>query len=371
MIKVFEPEITLSDYFSVFKALFSKNISGSSYVVEEFEVKLAKKFQRKYAVATTNGSSALDVAFKLLNLKKNDEVILPSFTIISCLSAIVRSGAKPVFCDVDKNSWNMTLNNLQSKFTTNTKAVLIVHTYGLAAEVSKIAKFCREKNIYLIEDAAEAHGQLVDGKFCGSFGDISTFSFYANKHITTGEGGAILTNNEIFYKNARKIINLDFNNNQRFKHEKLYWNYRIGGLQAALGISQISKIDTVIKNKITQGNYYSHLLKKFEALVATQPTIWNGIENHYWVYGVLLKKDNIRNQVIEELKKKDIETRPFFWPLHLQEALPNEFRKDKIKLEVSEDLGRNGLYLPMGNHVTKRMQNKIIKELIFTVEKFI
>ncbi len=364
MIRVFEPKLFLRDYFSVLNTLYKNNISGSSPIVSEFERKLSYRFDKNEAIALSNGSVALDIAFEILNLEEDDEVILPAFTIISCLAAIVRSGAKPVFCDVDPVSWNMRLEDISSKITTKTKAVLMVHTYGLGAEAQEIRDFCSDKNLYLIEDAAEAHGQIINNKKCGSFGDISTFSFYANKHITTGEGGAILSDNPEFIKKGRQLINLDFNNNERFKHNNLYWNQRISGLQAALGISQIEGLENVIKKKIKQGEIYRKLLKEYEEILSTQPAIYQGIQNHYWVFGILLKNDGVRDKLIKELYSEGIETRPFFWPLHLQNALPKRFVQKDLKLEVSENLGRNGLYIPIGDHISVSDQERIIKVLL-------
>ena len=179
-------------------------------IQEQFEKKFAKTVSRKFAISVVNGTAALQLAFESLNLKKGDEVILPSFTIISCLSAIIRSGAKPIFCDVDPQSWNMTLQNVKDSFSTKTKAVLVVHTYGLVADIKRISDFCKDNSLFLIEDAAEAHGQKIDKQFSGSFGDISTFSFYANKHITTGEGGMILTNDKNLYEKCNSLKNLSF-----------------------------------------------------------------------------------------------------------------------------------------------------------------
>ena len=368
MIPVFKPKLTLVDKFSVLNALLKNNISGTSPVVSDFEKQYSLKFNRKFGVAVSNGSVALDVAFKLLNLDKDDEVIVPSFTIISCLSAIIRSGGKPVFCDVNEESWNMSLEDVKSSFSEKTKAVLVVHTYGLAAEIIKIQEFCKEKNIYLIEDAAEAHGQKVNNKPCGSFGDISVFSFYANKHITTGEGGMVLTDSEEFYDNAQKIRNLDFNNVKRFSHDNLYWNYRLSGLQASLGISQLKNMNRTIDLKIKQGNYYTELFSESKDLVQLPLKEHMGVINHYWVYGVLIKKENMRDFLMEELRNKGIETRPFFWPLHLQPALPDEYKTIK-KLTVSENLGLNGLYIPMGSHITKKLQEKITTTILRILEE--
>ena len=370
MIRVFEPHITLKDKFSVIKTLFKNNISGTSPVVSEFEELSSKKFNRKYAVAVSNGSVALDVAFQSLKLDKEDEVILPSHTIISCLSAVIRANAKPVFCDVDINTWNMTLEDVKKSVTEKTKAVLMVHTFGLPSEATAIEKYCIDNGIFLIEDSAEAHGQVEGGKVCGSFGDISTFSFYANKHITTGEGGLVLTDSEEIYNSIKQMRNLDFTNTNRFKHQNLYWNYRISGLQAALGISQISNLEKVIAKKRNQGLNYQRLLSEYNGHI-TLPldTIENKLENHYWVFGVLLKDEGIRDKLINNLHEDGIETRPFFWPLHLQPALKNKMNDKVISLPNSEKLGNDGLYLPLGGHINYSVQKKIVEKLITNIDK--
>jgi perosamine synthetase len=368
-IPVFKPSITNKNRLDVLKALYFSEISGTSNIVKEFEESIAKKFDREYAVSVSNGSVALDLAFQFKEFKEQDEIILPSFTIISCLSSILRTNAKPIFCDVDKDTWCMTLDEVKKNVTEKTKAILVVHTYGLTAEIKKIEKFCEEKNILLIEDSAEAHGILIDNKACGSFGLMSTMSFYANKHITAGEGGAVLTDDKKVYDKLLQMRNLDFTSKKRFQHDNFYWNYRMGGLQAALGKSQINDINKTIKYKISQGNYYQELLKDQEDFLQLPLKEANGVPNNYWVFGILLKKENIREKVTEELDKKGIETRPFFWPLHLQNALLRG-KKSNNRLIVSENLGKNGFYIPMGKHVSKKTQKFITTNLISFVNKY-
>jgi len=359
-IPVFEPKITLKDKLTILKYLNKNFISGTSPVIKEFEELLAVKFNVRKALTVSNGSVALDLAFQLLNLKDKDEVVMPSFTIISCLSAVIRSGAKPVFCDVDKDSWNMTLKNVQKVVTDKTKAILMVHTYGLTAEALEIEKFCKDQNILLIEDTAEAHGQIYKGKPCGSFGEIATLSFYANKHLTTGEGGALLFKDDNYYEKALSMRNLDFDSERRFKHDFLYWNYRLSGIQASLGVSQIKTIEKTVSNKIKQGKYYNELLKNNKFL---QLPLENnlGCENNYWVYGLICKEKS-RDDLYNHLLKFGIETRRFFWPLHLQNALPKIYRTD-TPLPISEELGRSGLYIPLGNHINKNTQEFISEKI--------
>jgi len=369
MIRVFQPWIFKEDYLSVINALLKKQISGTSSYVGKFENKFKDKFNKEYAVAVSNGSVALDLALESLNLNDDDEVILPSFTIVSCLSAVIRAGGKPIFCDVDINNWNTTLENVKKVFTKKTKAVLVVHTYGLPSEIQEIRDFCDDNNLVLIEDTAEAHGLKYNNKYCGTFGDISTFSFYANKHITSGEGGMVVTDNLKIYKRLVQMRNLDFDNSRRFVHENMFWNYRMGGLQAALGYSQISNLDRVIKHKQRQGDTYLELLNNHTNIFQLPKTKFKDTYNHFWVFGIVLKSPKIRDALIEKLYENGIETRPFFWPLHLQPFYLNNSSKNKVDLTNSEYIGNNGLYLPLGSHLNMKKQKYITNVLIEETKK--
>jgi len=368
LINVFDPYLSFRDKFSVMKALSKKSISGSTSLINDFESEFSKFCNRKYGIAVSNGSVALDLTFASLNLQDGDEVIIPSHTIISCLASVIRGNGTPIFCDVNEVSWNMTLEDVKKVVSPKTKVVLMVHTFGLPADADEIELYCKENNITLIEDAAEAHGQVGGEKICGSYGLMSTFSFYANKHLTTGEGGMILTDSEEIYEKAKQYRNLDFSN-KRFQHENLFWNYRLGGLQAALGMSQLKNINRVISSKKKQALYYDNLLSHHKEILQIPSKSYNEIQNHYWVYGVLLKVNNIRDSVMEKMRTLGIETRPFFWPLHLQNALPDKFKEKETNLLVSENLGKNGLYIPTGSHISNSNQKKIVEVLIESIKK--
>jgi perosamine synthetase len=365
LIPVFQPKIYFRDYVSVLKHLFKGNISGTSPVISEFENKFASKFNRKYAVAVSNGSVALDLSLQALNLDEGDEVILPSLTIVSVLSAVLRTKATPVFVDVEIDTWNASYEKIKEKITNKTKAIIVVHTYGLSADIKNLGEYCKEKKILIIEDTAEAHGQKYNKQYCGAIGDISTFSFYANKHVTSGEGGMLLTDNEDYYKILMKMRNLDFNNKKRFLHENMYWNYRLSGLQAALGISQLRNIDKTIRKKIKQGERYLQLLDNYKDIIQLPLKETSYCKNHFWVFGVVLKgcSKNTTEKVVMELSEFNIQTRPFFWPLHKQKFLDKKFIPD-YQLENTDNLSSSGIYLPMGNHINDRTQKIIVNKLV-------
>ena len=213
-------------------------ISSEGPFVKEFEQKMSASVGRKYGIAVSNGTAALEIAVQALGIGEGDEVIMPTFTIISCAMAVTKLGAVPVLIDSDLYTWNMKVNEIEAKITDRTKAIMIVHLYGLPVEVDKVLELARKYQLKVIEDAAEMHGQTYKGKPCGSFGDVSTFSFYPNKHITTGEGGMIVTNNDELAERCRLLRNLCFRKDIRYVHDELSDNYRFTNLQAAVGLAQ-------------------------------------------------------------------------------------------------------------------------------------
>jgi perosamine synthetase len=363
-IPVFQPWIDEDDILSVRHSLMNTEISGTSGVVGRFEEAISLEVGSRYVTAVANGSLALDLVFNSLKLSQGDEVIIPNLAIISCLAAVVRSGATPVFIDVDQFNWNMSVENFVAAITDRTRAVLVVHTYGLPSPIIEIKQICDERNLLLIEDAAEAHGQQINGTKCGNFGHASIFSFYANKHIAAGEGGAICTNSLDFHKRIKSMSNLAFGETNRFMHSEFGWNYRISGLAAALGISQSKKLCSVITKKQAQAEIYNRLLADFEDEIQIPEKFSNGAENHYWIYGVVLKKPNRRDFITSYLSNLGIETRPFFYPLSEQPAIKKYEHKKAENLEISFHLGANGFYLPMGSHLTETLQEVIVNHLI-------
>jgi len=263
LIPVNKPVVSKDDINSVVKSLKENWISSEGPYVKKFEENYAKYHKRKYGIAVSSGTAALEIALKSLNLKKGSEIIIPTFSIISTALCVIKNNLKPVLVDSDLDNWNMIPEQIIKKTTKNTKAIILTHIYGYPVDMQRILIFAKKKKIFIIEDAAEMIGQKYKKKICGSFGDISTFSFYANKHITTGEGGMIVTNNKKIYSKSKSLRNLCFNSgDNRFNHDDIGWNYRMSSMQAAMGITQLKKIDLLVKRKKEIGKLYFSLLKK-------------------------------------------------------------------------------------------------------------
>lgn len=329
-------------------------ISSEGPYVSRFEETFADRVGRKYAIAVCNGSVALDLAVTALNLSSGDEVILPAFTIISCAAAIVRAGAIPIVVDADPITWNINIGQVESLISKKTKAIMVVHIYGLPVDMDPIFNLSKKYGLKIIEDAAEVHGQTYKGRPCGSLGDISTFSFYPNKHITTGEGGMVVTDDLKIAERCRSLRNLCFNNVKRFVHDELGWNFRMTNLQAALGLAQLERLDQFVAKKRRMGELYTKMLNDVEGLqlpcVATEYA-----DNIYWVYGIVLGKDLQFNaiEVMKRLAAEGVGTRPFFYPMHLQPVFLKMGLFKQISCPVSENIAERGFYIPSGLGLTE------------------
>lgn len=345
-------------------------ISSEGPFVKKFENSFAKYNNRKYGITVSNGTAALEIAVKSLNLKKGDEVIVPAFTIISSVNCLIKNGLKPILVDSDLNDWNMKIDDVLKKINKKTKAIIITHIYGFPVDMTKILQEAKRKKIFIIEDAAEMIGQKYKGKMCGSFGDISTFSFYANKHITTGEGGMILTNEKKLYEKCISLRNLCFGkSHNRFNHEDIGWNYRFTNLQAAFGLGQMKNLNWIVKRKYEIGKRYYNNLKKNNNIIL-QDLKKPYAKNIYWIFGILLKnKYKLSKEIIiKRLQKKNIQTRNFFYPMHKQKVFQKmKIFSKKMKLPNSEFLAKNGFYIPSGLGITNKeidIVSKNINEII-------
>lgn len=353
MIPVNEPLVGSAETEYVLEALKTGWISSEGKYIRAFEELFAQKCGRKHGIAVNNGTSALIAALRALRLPAGSEVILPSFTIISCALACIYNNLVPVFVDSDARTWNMNPDQVEACITPKTKAVMAVHIYGLPAEMAKIEEICTRNNLILVEDFAEAIGSVYRGRKCGSFGTLSCASFYANKVITTGEGGMVLTDDDELAARLRSVRNLCFLPERRFVHEELGYNFRMTNIQAAIGLGQTERLEEHVEKKIRMGELYNRLLAPLmERGLLQLPPVQPGLINTYWMYGLVLKGPLSAAECMKRLGEAGIGTRPFFFPLHAQPAFEQFSWHKKQSLPVSENLYRMGFYLPSGLTLT-------------------
>jgi len=361
------PKIFKEDKININKALKDNWVSSEGPFVKKFEKQFSEFNSRKFGIAVSSGTAALEISLKALNFKKGSEVIIPTFSIISTALCVIKIGLKPVLVDVDLKNWNMIPSQIIEKITKKTKGIIITHIYGFPVDMDEVLKVAKRKNIKIIEDAAEMIGQKYKNKNCGSFGDISTFSFYANKHITTGEGGMILTNDKNIYSQCRSLRNLCFGTgNERFNHNSIGWNYRFTNIQAAMGLGQLNNIKWIIKRKKEIGTKYHKLLKNNKKIFI-QDLKTKYASNIFWVFGIVIKKNLrlSRNLLVKKLNDKGIQTRNFFYPMHKQNVFKKmKIFKNKNTYPNSEFLSKNGLYLPSGIGLKNKEIDYICKTLI-------
>ena len=323
-IPVSTPSLSEKDFEFVSNAVKSGWISGTKgKYIEQFETEFSNYCGVKYGVACSSGTAALHLAISVLDLQEGDEVIVPTFTNIATILAVIYSGGKPVLVDSDPEIWGMDHNKVKEKITDKTRVIFPVHIYGHPLEMDEIMKIAKRNNLLVIEDAAEGHGAEYKGRKVGGIGDIGCFSFYANKIITTGEGGMLVTNNKEFAKKTKMLCNLAFSDVVRYRHDYLGFNYRMSNILAALGCSQLSKIESFIKHKKFIGNTYNSLLEDVLGIQTPIEKTW--AKNVYWMYGIVLDEQfgMSRDELRKFLSEKGVETRDFFLPMHMQPALQN------------------------------------------------
>lgn len=345
-------------------------ISSEGPFVKEFEEKMSATVGRKYGIAVSNGTAALEVAAQALGLGEDDEVIMPAFTIISCAMAVTKLGAVPVLVDSDPYTWNMNVDEIESKITDKTKAIMAVHLYGLPVQMDAIMKLAEKHHLKVVEDAAEMHGQTYKGRPCGSFGDISTFSFYPNKHVTTGEGGMVVTDDEKLAERCRMLRNLCFRQDVRYVHDEISDNYRFTNLQAAVGLAQLERLKEFVERKRAMGKYYTERLSGIKGLILPiEKTDY--ADNIYWVYGLVLDRDiQADNKIVQKLlQEQGIGSRSFFWCMHEQPVYRNQGMFAGEAYPNAEYLARKGFYIPSGLALTEEQMKRVVAVVRTVMER--
>jgi perosamine synthetase len=350
MIPVTDVAFTGNELAYVTECIETGWVSSLGKYVKEFEERFAAYCGAKHGIAVSNGTTALHLALAVLGIGPGDEVIVPTLTFIATANAVAYTGAQPVFVDSEPRTWNLDPAKIEAKITSRTKAIIPVHIYGHPADMDPILEIARRRHLLVIEDAAEAHGALYKGKRVGALADMSCFSFYGNKIITTGEGGMILTDNPVWDERARVLRDHGMSKTKRYWHPEVGYNYRLTNMQAALGVAQLEQIDRIIAAKRGNAALYNRLLKDVPGVILPPEADW--AQNVYWMYSILLgERFGIeRDELMKRLKAREIDSRPFFYPIHtmppyLANAAGQEF-------PVAVDLSRRGLNLPSSATLT-------------------
>lgn len=336
--------------------------------VEKFEKSFANYCKAKYGIANSNGTTALHLALIALGIKPGDEVIVPDLTFVSPVNMVIYLGAKPVFVDADRETWNIDTAKIEKVITKKTKAIIVVHLYGQPCNMKSILKLAKKYNLFIIEDCAEAHGAEYYGKRVGGFGDISCFSFFGNKIITTGEGGMCLTNRKDLAEKMRVLLNCSMDPKKKYWHDEIGFNYRLTNIQAAIGLAQLEKIDWLLDKKRKITKLYDDLLKDIPGIILAKQE--SNVKPVCWLYSVLIDPKICRvdrDQLIAGLKKNNIETRPFFWPLHKMPPYKKYVKKGQI-FKAAECLSLNGINLPSASNLTQKQIAYIAGNIKKTVQ---
>ncbi len=371
MIPVCEPFLVGKELEYVTDCLKTNWVSSQGKYVSEFEERFANYCSCKYGISTTSGTTALHLALASLGIGPKDEVIIPAFTMIATLFAVIYTGAKPVLVDAEPETGNIDPHQIEEKITPMTRAVLPVHIYGHPCDMDPIMKIARKYNLRVVEDAAEVHGAEYKGRKAGGIGNINCFSFFANKIITTGEGGMVVTSDEKIAEKARSLKDLAHSKGRRFLHTDLAFNYRMTNIQAAIGLAQLERIDELVEMRRHNAHLYSNLLKDIKGLKLPVEKEW--AKNVYWMYSIQITDEfgMSRDELMERLREKEVDTRTFFIPMHHQPVFRDMGLFEGERYPVAEKLAERGLYLPSSSGLTHNQIEYVctmIKEIRGTLQ---
>jgi perosamine synthetase len=368
VIPVSEPVLRGREADYVAECLATGWISSSGRFIEAFEDAWAGYCGRRFGVAVANGTVALQVAVAALGIGPGDEVIMPAFTIISCALAVIYAGATPVLVDADPDTWCIDVSQVEAKITTRTRAIMPVHIYGHPVDMDPLLRLAQRHGLAVIEDAAEAHGaEYLSSRDsggvwtrCGSFGEVSCFSFYANKLVTTGEGGMVVTDDERLAQRLRSLRNLAFEPERRFHHRELGFNFRMTNVQAAIGLAQVEQIDATVARKRAIGHRYAAALSRVGGICLQPERDW--AKSVYWMNGLVLDRATglDARALAERLRSAGVETRPFFLGMHRQPALLERGLFGAETYPVADEIAEQGLYLPSGVGLTDDQVDAVV-----------
>lgn len=360
-IPVYKPYFIGNEKKYVKQCLDSEWISSKGEFINKFETKFASYIKVDHATTVSNGTVALHLALMALSIQKGDEVILPTLTYVASANSVKYVGAKPVFVDSEKDSWNIDPKKIEARITSKTKAIMAVHLYGATCNVKELKKICVRNNLYLIEDVAEGFGTKYYNNYAGTFGDVSTFSFYGNKTITTGEGGMVVSNNKEIIEKVRYLKNQAVSNTKEYWHDHVGYNYRMTNICAAIGLAQLENADLIIKKKIQISSWYKQFLKDFDINFQKEST--NSLHS-FWMVSIIVENKKLRDEIRLKLKNNNIETRPLFPPIH---TLPMYLNDNSF--QIAEYLSARGMNLPSYPGLNINQVSRICEIIKKTIKK--
>ena len=360
-IPVCEPDLRGNEKKYVMDAIESSWISSRGKYLDLFEQKFAKKVGAKYAIAVNSGTNALYLACATLGITTDDEVIMPTFTMVSTANSVAYLGAKPVLVDCDE-FWQIDCDKIEEKITSRTKAIMPVHIYGHPVNIDYIQGLALTYNLKIIYDACEAHGAEFEHELLGSFGDTVCYSFYGNKILTTGEGGMFTTNNKELAEIARNLKDVAFSKERHFWHKRLGYNFRMTNLAAAVGLAQVERFDELVNAHRVNAMAYMTQLNSIDGITSPRESYW--AKNVYWMFGIVVDKEKFglsRDELRIFLADRGIETRTFFVPIHFQPYYYEQYKGERYPM--AEKLSRDGMYLPSSSLLTKKQITYICKAI--------
>jgi perosamine synthetase len=360
MIPIFEPEITEKEIQYVTDAVSSGWVSSQGEYILKLEEQFSLRFGKKFGIATSNCTTALHLSLVALGVAGGDEVICPDLTFIAPANMVALSGAKAVLVDVEEETLALNPHLVAQAVTKKTKAIIVVHPFGHAARMDELQKIADFHKIPIIEDNAESPGATYKGKILGSFGKLSCFSFYANKILTTGEGGMILTDDEELYLRLKELRDHGMSRHRKYVHVALGFNYRMTNMQAALGVAQLERFEDILKKRNLQEAQYENYLSSSEQLQLRKKQPW--AETVHWLMTVRLRKTGIRDKMLEYLKREGIDCRQMIYPVHYAHHFKNDYAQQNFP--ISEKVSLNSLHLPSSTNLSEESIEKISKTLL-------
>lgn len=358
-IPIYQPDLGGNEKKYVNECLDTSWISSRGRFVTEFEQRFAERIQVEHAASVSNGTVALHLALMALGIGPDDQVIVPTLTYIASANAVAYTGATPVFVDSLRDTWQIDPEDVRRHITPRTRAIMPVHLYGQACDMDALAAIAREHRLFIVEDCAEAFGTMYKGRHVGTFGDISTFSFFGNKTITTGEGGMVVSNDKTLIERARHLKGQGLAAHREYWHDVVGYNYRMTNIQAAIGLAQLERADEFIGRKRELAARYTAALEGLPVEVHKEAT---DTVHSYWMFSILVDRADQRDALRQHLREDGIETRPLFYPMHTMPMYAKNYRKH----QVAEDLAWRGVNLPSW----PGLSDEQIAEVVGSISRF-